>query len=474
MPAHFTRAELLTATGGTLRQPGAWSQYLGVSTDSRTSQAGQLFVPLQGERHDGHDFIAPALARGITGLLVAETWWQRRLQTLPPEVTVITVADTLTALGDLAHAWRQRFSLPVVAITGSCGKTTTKEMTAQVAAASWRVLKNEMNFNNLIGLPQTLLTLNATHQIAVLELGMNRFGEIRRLGQIARPTIGVLTNIYPAHTEGVGSIEGVAQAKGELLEALENKDLLIYNGDDHRLIEVARRFPGRTLSFGLGAEAQVRGRLQGLPGFQGQQVEFCYQGQRWPVSLKISGPHHVYNSLAATAVGLALGLTPSQIAAALAEFRPLDKRTQLVALKIGVHVINDSYNANPGSMAMALRTLAELKNKSRAAAALGDMLELGNGAKAAHRALGALAAQHKVDFLVIYGDFRHQVADGALAAGMSASQVYAVASHAEGAQILKSFLQPGDWLLVKGSRGMRMEQILTALGPVDVRASACR
>ncbi|MFP3867464.1 MAG: UDP-N-acetylmuramoyl-tripeptide--D-alanyl-D-alanine ligase [Desulfobacteraceae bacterium] len=464
MTAHFSCQQIVMATGGQLQQRGAWNHFIGISTDSRTTQTGQLFIPLKGERHDGHDFISLACKRGTGGVLVAETWWRSHFHILPKEVAVISVPDTLTALGDLARTWRQRFCLPLVAITGSCGKTTTKEMAAQIAAAAYQVLKNELNFNNLIGLPQTLLNLNATHQVVIVEMGMNRFGEIRRLAQIAAPTIGVLTNVYPAHTEGVGDIEGVGRAKAELLEALADNQLLIYNQDDQRLARLAERFPGQTLSFGLSAPAQVRGRKRRCHGFQGQAIEFHWQGRPWPVLLKISGLHHLYNSLAAAAVGLALGLPPPQIVAGLENFLPLDKRTQLITLKSGVHIINDSYNANPGSMAMALQTLADLRNQGRTVAALGDMLELGAGAIQAHQELGEQACRHNLDLLVAYGDYRDQVAQAACAAGMAASQVYAVASQAEGVRVLKRFLRPGDWLLVKGSRGMRMENLISALG----------
>jgi len=227
MSATFTSAEILAATRGNLIRRGWWDTFCGVSTDSRTTQTGQIFIPLAGERHDGHDFIAQALHRGARGVLVekrgvsgaAGVWADLKLASTT-EITVIAVDAALTALGDLAHAWRGRFALPVVAITGSCGKTTTKEMTAQVLSRAYQVHKNPLNLNNLIGLPLTLLEMDAGHEAAVVEMGMNRFGEIRRLTQIAAPTVGVLTNVYGAHTEGVGDVAGVARAKGEIISAL--------------------------------------------------------------------------------------------------------------------------------------------------------------------------------------------------------------------------------------------------------------
>lgn len=464
MAAQFTTEDILTATRGTLVQSGAVDTFCGVSTDSRTCQSGQLFIPLAGEHHDGHKFIPGALRRGAGGVLIEGRGTASRApEGLPPEVTVVAVPDTLTALGDLAQAWRARFSIPVVAITGSCGKTTTKEMIAGVLALSFRVLKNRLNLNNLIGLPLTLLELDAGHEAAVVEMGMNRFGEIQRLTQICAPTVGVLTNVHPAHTEGVGDVAGVARAKGELVQTLNPKAQFIYNADDPWLARLAGNFPGPALGFGLGPQAQLQAHDRHLLGRHGQVARLTFHGQSWPLNLPASGLHMLYNALAATAVGLCLGLVPAQTAQALAAFRPVARRSQILTLSSGVHLLNDCYNANPGSMAMALKTLAELRHEGRAAAALGDMLELGNGAVSAHRELGRQAARTGLDFLVIYGNFRQEVAAGAREAGLEGERLLPVATRAEGAEALKKFLQPGDWLLVKGSRSMHMEGIIDAL-----------
>ncbi len=461
MQAHFTIPEILAATRGTLLQGGVAAGFVGVSTDSRTCQAGQLFIPLQGEKHDGHAFIPKALERGARGMLVASSG--RSADAYPREVAVIAVPDTLTALGDLAAAWRSRFRLPLVAITGSCGKTTTKEMTALVLSRAHRVLKNQMNLNNLIGLPVTLLGLDGTHEAVVVELGMNRFGEIRRLAQICRPTVGVLLNVHPAHTEGVGDVEGVARAKGELLEGLAREALLVYNADDPRLASLAQNFAGRSLGFGLGPGAHLTAGGRQRLGRGGQMARLEFKGQSWPLALRVPGLHQLYNALAATAAGLALGLAPAETAAALAEFAAIHRRSQVATLPFGAHLLNDCYNANPGSMAMALMTLRELRDSGQAAAALGDMLELGTQAAALHRELGRRAARAGLDFLVVYGDFRHEVAAGAREAGLAPGAVHPVDSRAEGARILREFLKPGDWLLVKGSRGMHMEALIEAL-----------
>jgi UDP-N-acetylmuramoyl-tripeptide--D-alanyl-D-alanine ligase len=378
-------------------------------------------------------------------------------------VTVIAVPDTLTALGDLAQAWRSRFPVPVVAITGSCGKTTAKEMTARVLSRAYQVLKNELNLNNLIGLPQTLLSLDAAYEAAVVEMGMNRFGEIRRLTEISRPTVGVLLNVYPAHTEGVGCVEGVAQAKGELIEALDREAWLIYNADDPRVACQAAAFPGRALGFGLEPGAGLRAMDRQARGRAGQMARLEWQGQSWALQLHVPGLHQLYNALAATAVGLALGLAPAETAAALADFAAIVRRSQVQTLASGVHLLNDCYNANPGSMALALKTLGEIRDHGRAVAALGDMLELGRNSAPEHRELGRQAALAGLDLLVVYGSFREEVAAGAREGGLAPNRIRPVATHGEGAQVLQEFLQPGDWLLVKGSRSMRMECVIEAL-----------
>jgi UDP-N-acetylmuramoyl-tripeptide--D-alanyl-D-alanine ligase len=472
----FTTAEILAATRGTLLQGGAGDAFYGVSTDSRTCQAGELFIPLSGERHDGHEYIPKAILRGARAVLVTRQFHGAAgggagfkpaptapAFNLPPEITLIAVPDTLTALGDLAASWRRRFAVPVVAITGSCGKTTTKEMIAQVLSPSFRVLKNRLNLNNLIGMPLTLLGLEGSHEAAVVEMGMNAFGEIRRLTSIAAPTIGVLTNIHAAHTEGVGDISGVAQAKGELAGTLNHGALLVYNADDAWAAPLGAKFPGPALGFGLAPGAALRATGRRLRGTLGQQANLHFQGRTWTLALPAPGLHMLYNALAASAVGLALGLSPAETARALTEFQPIHRRSQVVTLKSGAHLLNDCYNANPGSMAMALKTLQELRNRGRAAAALADMLELGAGAEAAHRELGRGAAHSGLDLLVVCGNFRGQVAAGAQEAGLPAGRIVQVASRAEGAEVLKAFLQPGDWLLVKGSRSMHMEGLIAAL-----------
>ncbi len=470
MAAHFTAAEIIAATRGRLVQGSPTAVAVGVSTDSRTCQAGQLYVPLKGERHDGHNYLARALARGAGILLVEERYLTEaggvsaaNAPPWGPQVPVIAVSSTLGALGDLAQAWRSRFAMPVAAVTGSCGKTTAKEMTARVLARSFQVLKNELNLNNLIGLPQTLFQLDAGVEAAVVEMGMNRFGEIRRLTEICRPTVGVLLNVYTAHTEGVGDVEGVARAKGELIGALPPGAWLVYNADDPRVARQAETYDGPAVSFGFATQASLRAGEREVRGKAGQTVRLYWGKDSWLLNLKVPGLHMAYNALAATAVGLVLGVSPGESASQLADFGAVIRRSQVASLISGVHLLNDCYNANPGSMAMALKTLTELRDDGRAVAALGDMLELGSGAVPAHRDLGRQAARLGLDYLVVYGGFREEVAAGAKEAGLAPTRIQTVETHEQGAQALKEFLEPGDWLLVKGSRSMRMERLVAAL-----------
>lgn len=465
MPAAFTAAEIAIATRGRLVQGRGEDAFVGVSTDSRTCQAGELFVPLRGERHDGHAYLPKAVGRGVRGVVAEDRFLGRNgtRTPLPPEVTAVAVADTLTALGDLALAWRRRFRIPVISLTGSCGKTTAKEMTALVLSRFFRVLKNDLNLNNLIGLPQTLLQLDAGFEAAVVEMGMNRFGEISRLTAISRPTVGVLLNVHPAHTEGVGCVEGVACAKGELISGLSPDAALVYNADDPRVACRAASFPGRRLGFGFGPSADIRAVSRHSKGLAGQVVQVACAGQTWPLTLAVPGEHQVLNALAAVAVALCLGLPIAEACAALADFEAVIRRSQLQILPSGVYLLNDCYNANPGSMATALCTLVELKGAGRAAAALGDMLELGANSGAAHRELGRRAAEAGLDLLVIFGNHRHDVAAGAEDAGLSGARIQPAATREDAARILNNFLRPGDWLLVKGSRSMKMENIIELL-----------
>lgn len=449
----FTIEEISRATGGVVYGDAAGS-VSGVSTDSRKVGAGELFVALKGERFDGHDFIAATAARGVRAF-IAESGWLT-VNGVPAGATVVAVRDTFRALGDLAAYHRGRFAIPVAGVTGSNGKTTVKEMLASILLLTGPGLKTAGNLNNLIGLPQMLLQLNAGHKWAVLEMGMSEPGEIDRLAEMAAPLVGVITNAFPAHLASMGSVEAVAAAKGELFIRLPVGGCAVYNADDPLISRLPSPSGVTRLSFGL-AGADVSACDIENQGWHGQAFTLSIHGERIPVRLKAPGLHNVANALAAAAAATALEVPPDLIRAGLGQFTPYDKRFNLEELD-GIVLIDDSYNANPASMRAALVTLADIREECRAIAVLGDMLELGPVAAEAHREVGKLAAAC-VERLYVMGGMAETVADGAREAGLSPAGVIVAADHDEILADLRMAVKPGDFILVKGSRGMNMERI---------------
>jgi UDP-N-acetylmuramoyl-tripeptide--D-alanyl-D-alanine ligase len=449
----FTIAEIVRATHGAISGNGDGS-VSGISTDSRTISAAELFVPLKGERFDGHDFIPAAAARGVRVFLTEAG--RTAGNAIPGNPVIITVADTLKALGDLASFHRARFSLPVVGITGSNGKTTTKEMLSSILSRTGPCLKTTGNLNNLIGLPQMLLQLNEEHRWAVMEMGMSELGEIDRLAEIARPDIGIITNAFPAHLETLGSVEAVARAKGELFLRLPAGGCAVYNADDP-LISVTPSPDGvKRVSFGL-READVRAEAIRCQGKKGQSFVLCLPSGKQPVTLRAFGLHNIYNALGAAAAAFVLGIAPQVIRQGLESFTPFEKRFSLEEIG-SITLIDDSYNANPGSMRAALETLRDIKGQCRGIAVLGDMLELGEGSVAAHTEVGRLSTSC-VDRLYIMGEMAEAVALGAISEGLSPDVVVTVQSHAEILGDLLNTMVDGDCILIKGSRGMRMDVV---------------
>jgi UDP-N-acetylmuramoyl-tripeptide--D-alanyl-D-alanine ligase len=449
----FTVAEIARATGGEIVGETA-GEVTGVATDSRLVAAGELFIPLRGDRFDGHEFIQSAVSRGVRVFLAERSWVDR--YGIPAGSACITVADTLRALGDLAAFHRGRFVIPVVAVTGSNGKTTTKEMIAAILAATGPGLKTGGNLNNLIGLPLTLFRLFGSDRWAVLEMGMSEPGEIDRLAEIARPDVGVITNAFPAHLETMGSVEAVARAKGELFMRLGAGGWAVYNADD-QLISACPS-PQGVLRLGFGLTAGDVSAAEIRPaGREGIGFILRLPSGEVPVKLKAFGVHNVANALAAAAAATAMGLTPDPIRAGLEAFTPYDKRFNLEEVG-GIVLIDDSYNANPASMEAALRTVAEIKEECRAVAVLGDMLELGPGSEEAHRAVGMLASSC-VERLYLKGEMAGAMAAGAREGGLPADSVILVQSHDEILADLPGSIGRGDYVLVKGSRGMRMDVV---------------
>ena len=435
--------------GGTVAPAFAEVSFCGANFDSRNLRPGELFVAVTGARN-GHAFIPDALEKGAAAVLVSEP--------VREDIPAITVSDTVTALQDIARGYRESLSLRVVGVTGSVGKTTTKEMIAAVLGTTYRTQKTPENFNNGLGLPVTVLSLDRADEAAVLEMGMNHFGEIALLTRIAQPDIAVITNIGTMHMENLGSREGILQAKLEILEGLRPGGLAVFNGDNDLLSSVAEQY--HAVTFGLGAKNDVRAVNITTENDTTHFTAVAF-GTSLEITLPAVGEHNILNALAAIAVGLKCGVAPERIESGLADFHNTGMRQHIYDCR-GVKIIEDCYNAGPESMEAAFGVLGSYPG--RKIAALGGMLELGPLAPQAHYRVGTLAAQ-TADVLFAYGANSEQTVRGALDAGMKSAKYFE--SHEELAQALKAELRAGDNLLVKGSRGMKMERVLRLLDMND-------
>jgi UDP-N-acetylmuramoyl-tripeptide--D-alanyl-D-alanine ligase len=451
----FTTDQAAWAAGARVVQTGG--PFTGAFTDSRNVLRGGLFIALRGEKFDGTSFVAQALAGGAAGVLVPE---DSLGQVSAPGAAILAAHDTGRALGGLAAAWRQRFpSLRVVSITGSTGKTSTKELIASVLSAAGPSLKTEGNLNNEIGVPQTLLRLTSEHRFAAIECGMNHLGEIARLAAWSDPDVGVVTNVGPVHLEGCGSLEGVAHAKGELFHSLRSDAIAVANADDARVLGQARLSLRKLLSFGVAYGADVR-MLSAVHGGAGLRVELEFSGARHQVELNLLGAHNGSNAAAAAAVGLALGLDAETILRGLAGARTPGRRMRPGRMPNGALLIDDCYNANPSSTKAALLALGQLTpSKGRAIAVLGDMLELGPTELDLHRDVGRFAGHAPLAFLVCFGTRAKSIAEGAREAGFSPDCIEVTDDPVEAVRLVQARVRPEDVVLVKGSRGMKMERI---------------
>ena len=417
-------------------------------------------VPLRGEHFDGHQFIGESLVKKAAAIIVSNTYEVQESTLLQQPIPVIRVNDTLKALGDLAHAWRKRNKARIVAITGSNGKTTTREMTATILAGTHKVLKPEHNWNNLIGLPLTLLRLEASDEIAVLEMGMNRKGEIQRLAQIAQPHIGVITNISNVHLEYLQTLENVARAKGELFESLSSQDYAVVNMDDTWIMEQAKHCPARQITYGLNPQAQIR--AVDISSHNPRKIHFTLQRENDYISivLNLPGVHSVYNALAAAAIATTLGLSMEDIKSGLEHFKDFPGRMEIMSIAGNITVINDTYNANPVSMEIALKTLVDLSGEGRSIAVLGDMLELGNSSSYFHRKIGMLLKELNLSAAFLLGPHSHEVAEEACEQGIKEEVLHIAQDHEQLAHQLDRYVRAHDCILFKGSRGMQMEKCL--------------
>lgn len=445
--------DMLEVTGGQLVQEAHVPECNGVNIDSRIVDPGELFVAIKGLHFDGHDFVKEAAEQGAHVVMVD------RGVHVPDGVGVVRVQDTEMALGQLASWWRGHFDVPCVGITGSNGKSTTKEMIAAIVGLFGLVLKTEGNYNNLIGLPLTVFRWREEHKVAVLEMGMNAPGEIRRLTSIARPWVGVVTNVTAAHLEKLGTVDQVARAKGEMFEAMDPAGIAVVNDEDPLVCAMGKKFPGRVVSFGMQNNSTVRFLHMVSEGLDSTELTLRIGSEERTVHLPLPGTHNVMNALAAFAVGYALELEIDSMIEQFAGFKKMPMRFECVQLANGVKLVNDSYNANPQSMQAAFRTVGGAKRVGRFVAVLGDMYELGEQAEALHREVGEAAARAGVVKLFAIGEHAYELARGAAAAGLNNSSVSVVDDiDSLAAQVMED-VKAGDVVLVKGSRAMRMERV---------------
>ncbi|HUQ77664.1 MAG TPA: UDP-N-acetylmuramoyl-tripeptide--D-alanyl-D-alanine ligase [Patescibacteria group bacterium] len=454
--AGLTADELVAIVGG-LCLNRSDRPILGAAVDSRSVEPGNLFVALPGERTDGHAFIPGALAAGAAAIVVSQPIDDAIL--VGQDATVVRVADPLRALQSVATAWRARFDPLVVGITGSIAKTSTKEAVATVLGSALPTLKNEGNLNNEIGLPLTVLRLRAEHRAAVLEMGMYVGGEIAELARIGRPEIGIVTAVQAVHLSRIGTIEAIEKAKGELIEALPDDGVAILNSDDERVRMMGSRTRARSMTYGFADDADVRAVDVVSRGPDGMSFELATRGGRWPVRIPALGRLAVHNGLAGAAAGLAAGLRPDAIVAALGTGWTAPHRGELI--RAGeITIVDDSYNASPGSVAAALDLLAGMPG--RRIAVLGAMRELGDGHDAGHRRSGRDAAA-VVDRLVVVGDEAAGIGVGARAAGLDPAAIVEAGDRDAARDRLLAELRPGDVVLVKASRGVELDILVDEL-----------
>ena len=444
--ARITLGQAAQWCGGRIDSKYENVTFLGANNDTRKIEPGQLFVALQGQR-DGHDFVPMAMEKGAAAVLCSRE---------VGDVPAIIVDDTRKALGDIARGERQRIGMKVVGVTGSVGKSTTKEMIAAVLSRTYRVSKTPANHNNDIGMPMAVLAMSEDTQVAVLEMGMNHFREIAYLASIAQPDVAVITNIGTMHIEHLGSQEGILRAKLEILEGMSKDGKVILNGDDALLWNIHRREEMNIAYCGVqNPECHYHGSdIVQNPGLL--QFNVKYGTLTFPVELSLEGMHYVSDALLAIGVGVEMGMNPSKIQEALSQFQNMAGRQEIIEAK-GCTIIKDCYNAGPESMAAALAVLGN--QSGRRVAVLGDMLELGVCTQAEHYRVGRIAAE-KAEILLAYGPNSSRIISGAMTGGMAESKAKAFENRDEIVAALKRMIKPGDVILVKGSRGMRMELIL--------------
>jgi len=431
---------------------------MGYSIDSRTLNPGDLFIAIAGEHFDGHEYVAAAMEKGAAGAVVQAEKAQADKNVDGDPLRLLRVEDTVKALQSLGAAARRLWGKPLLAVTGSAGKTTTKEILAHILATRFRVMKSTGNLNNHIGLPLQLLKLEAEHDLAVVEMGMNHAGEIRALGALAHHDLAVVTTVAPVHLEFFGSLKEIARAKYEIVETLHPGGVAVLNADDDYVCQFGRDFKGKVVTFGIKRAADVSAQKIKLNGAEGSTFELVVDNVGEPVTFPLVGEHNIYNALAAAAAAMDRGVMPSQAAMALSSIRPPDKRGQVLNIG-GATIINDCYNSNPRALEAMIDTLASMKAE-RHILVVGEMLELGPTAEALHRESGRHAAEKKIDLVIGVRGMAQALAEAACGAGI---QAQFVETPEQAGEWLARNLRPGDAVLLKASRGVKLERALEML-----------
>lgn len=432
-----------------------------IAIDSRSIARGDFFIAIRGERFDGHRFVGNAFAAGATGALIDDP---AAVGSVPAGAVLIAAAETTRALQDLARHVRRKSGARVVAITGSAGKTTTKEACAELLSARYRVFRNQGNLNNHIGLPLSLLELRAGPEAAVVELGMNHPGEIRTLVGIAEPEVRVWTNVGDAHIGFFASADAIADAKAEILEGAAADHILVANADDPRVMARSGAFRGRTVTFGTADGADVRATNVRMLGLDGFRADVKTTAGDFELATALLGTGNLANVLAATAVAVTFGVSPAEIAARAASLRPAHHRGELLRLPGGVTLIDDSYNSSPTALRQALAVMHAASGSARKLAVLGEMLELGEHASSLHRECGRAAANAGLDCLVVVGGAAAgDLADAARQGGLRPESVVYVADREAAIDEVVTRVRPGDLVLVKGSRGIGLDAVVDRL-----------
>ena len=452
--------DCLGVVGGKLLQGSAAKAFRGVSINSRTIEKEELFVCIQGENFDGHNFLGEAINKGAAGIILSDpVHLSGNMISGGNSPFVIQSQNTLRALQDLAGYQRTRFPFQVVAVTGTNGKSTTKEMIASIIETKYKTLKTQGNLNNHIGLPLTLLARKPEHEVGVLEMGMSAAGEIKRLAEIAKPDIGVITNISVGHLDQLKTIKDVQAAKGELFDAITKEGTAIVNADDPLVLELAKSLPVKKITYGIEQSSDVQAsniQNEGSSGFTFAAKVF---NQTISVNLSQIGYCNIYNALAALATGHSLGISGKDMSRGLENYQQIPQRNEQIHYE-GVTLINDAYNANPQSMREALKTLSEFNTQGKRFLIIGDMLELGLLSESAHHELGQEIILSNVDYLVTVGPLASLVAESAKKNPRHRLQIGKFNTHAEAVSYLLRNVEKGDCLLIKGSRGTKMENII--------------